>query len=142
MSRYEVSTPSKSESETYPAADGTHYDLKTRLGLSELRSQVWYFDPGEVSIYHLHRQQEELYYLIDGPAQMRLGQGDDEEIIEVTEGSTVKVEPGVPRQLLNETNSPTEWLVVAAPNVREAEIYHDKRGEFLPLDEFMEEVEE
>jgi mannose-6-phosphate isomerase-like protein (cupin superfamily) len=138
MADYSVAIPRQEESGSYPIGEEIHFDLKERLELSELRAQMWYFAPGESSFYHLHHQQEELYYLVDGPAQIRVGRGDDEDVVDFDEGTTVKVPPGVPRQLLNETDSASQWLVVASPNVREAVIYHDERDEFVPLDEFLE----
>jgi mannose-6-phosphate isomerase-like protein (cupin superfamily) len=142
MVDYGMATPTEEASDTYPAGDGTHYDLKGVLDLEELRAQMWFFEPGGSSIYHLHNRQEELYYLVDGPAQMRVGRDDDQELVDVPEGTTMTVPPGTARQLLNPTDHATTWLVVAAPNVREAEIYHEGRDEFLPLEEFLALVEE
>lgn len=137
MADYSLAIPSQEESDPFPAGDGNQFDLKGRLGLSKMRTRMWYFEPGEASSYHRHGEQEELYYLVDGPGQIRVGHGDDEEVVDVEDGTAVKVAPETPRQLLNETDSTTQWLVVAAPDVVEGEIYHDERGEFLPLSEFM-----
>lgn len=136
MAAYTVTRPRRAESDPFPAGEGRTVDLRAPLGLSEMRARMWYFDPGESSFYHRHEQQEELYYLLDGPAQIRVGAGEDETVLDVEEGSAVRVAPGAARQLRNDTDSPTRWLVIAAPNVREVELYDDDRGEFVPLDEF------
>jgi uncharacterized cupin superfamily protein len=137
MAEYAITQPNREESDSFPAGEGRTVDLRGPLGLSEMRARIWYFDPGEQSFYHLHDQQEELYYLVDGPAQIRVGADEDEEVLTVEEGAAVSVAPGTPRQLRNETDSSVQWLVIGAPNVREAAFYDEERGTFVSLDEFL-----
>lgn len=100
-------------------ADGTgtgldSVDLVETLDLEELRGRVWALDPGEALNYHRQTRQEELYVVLDGPAEIHVG-GDDHEI---PEGGLVRVPPGTVRQVRNDSEDRREvWLILGAPPV-------------------------
>ena len=102
------------EAEQTPGKSGTpRVVLTDQLDLQETRSSVWYISPGQQTTYHTQATQEELYFQIQGPGQIQLG----DELITVPERSVIKVPPPTPRRLFNESNQQHVWLVVGAPPV-------------------------
>ncbi len=94
------------------AASGTdHVDLVEQLGCTEMRPKVWYLSPGDAMSYHRQTEQEELYYVLDGPGRLKI----DDELIDVPEGASVRIPPETPRQVLNDTEGEHAWLIVGAP---------------------------
>ncbi len=89
-------------------------NLADVLGCTEMRPRVWYLDPGDATSYHRQAKQEEVYFVLEGPGRMRLG----EETLTLEEGSVVRVPPETPRQVLNDTaDERHEWLIIGAPAV-------------------------
>ncbi|WP_254546835.1 cupin domain-containing protein [Halomarina pelagica] len=94
------------------ASSGTdHVDLVERLGCTEMRPKVWYLSPGDAMSYHRQTEQEELYYVLRGPGRMKIGG----ELVDVPEGTAVRVPPETDRQVLNDTDGEHVWLIVGAP---------------------------
>lgn len=62
----------------------TRYRILTQaLDLSEMRANVWYFEPGEDLVYHAHDEQEELVYVLEGQFSLTIGHPDDTETHEI-----------------------------------------------------------
>ncbi len=101
------------EAERVPSASsGTpHVDLVDELGCTEMRPKVWYLSPGDEMSFHRQAEQEELYFVVRGPGRFRVG----DEVIDVAEGTAIRVPPETPRQVLNDTEGEHVWLVVGAP---------------------------
>lgn len=96
----------KSETETV--------DLTAELGLEAMRARVWFLEPGNTrKTFHRHAQQEELYYVLEGPGRLRVG----DEALDVPTGTALRLPPATPRKLFNDTDRPHVWLVVGAPPV-------------------------
>ncbi|PSP99167.1 cupin domain-containing protein [Halobacteriales archaeon QS_5_70_17] len=57
------------------------------LGAENLNANLWYFEPGEEIQYHAHREQEELYYVLEGRFSLKLGPSGEEEYVEVGPGA-------------------------------------------------------
>jgi len=95
------------------ASSGTlHVDLVEELGCAEMRPKVWYLSPGDAMSYHRQTDQEELYYVLDGPGRMKI----DGELMDVPEGSAVRIPPETNRQVLNDTDGGEHvWFIVGAP---------------------------
>jgi mannose-6-phosphate isomerase-like protein (cupin superfamily) len=97
------------------AASGTdHVDLVAELGCTEMRPKVWYLSPGDALSHHRQTEQEEFYYVLEGPARIRI---DGDEPMDVEEGTAIRIPPETPRQVLNDTEGEHVWLIVGAPNV-------------------------
>ncbi|MDL5361979.1 cupin domain-containing protein [Halalkalicoccus sp. NIPERK01] len=97
---------------TPSASSGTdHVDLAAELGCTEMRPKVWDLAPGDAMSYHRQREQEELYYVLSGPARIRIG--DDR--LDVSEGTAIRIPPETPRQVFNDTEEDHRWLIVGAP---------------------------
>lgn len=103
------------EAERTPSASsGTdHVDLGSELGCTEMRPKVWDLSPGDAMSYHRQTEQEELYYVLSGPARIRIG----DERMDVPEGAAIRIPPETPRQVFNDTDEEHRWLIVGAPPV-------------------------
>jgi mannose-6-phosphate isomerase-like protein (cupin superfamily) len=76
---------------------------------------------GKGSYGHRHRTQEEVYYVISGTLQFKLG----DELTEVEGGSAVRVAPGVVRSIWNDGPRDAELVIVSvrvADDHRDAEL--------------------
>ncbi len=105
------------EAERMPSASsGTdHVDLATELGCTEMRPKVWDLAPGDAMSYHRQREQEELYYVLQGPARIRI----DDERLDVSEGTALRIPPETPRRVFNDTDHDHRWLIIGAPPVED-----------------------
>ena len=86
-------------------------DLAGQLEAQTLGARLWRLHPGEASTKHRHFEMHELYVLLEGQGRMRV----DDELITLEPLSAVLVEPEHVRQLFNDTDSDTLWLVAGAP---------------------------
>ena len=60
---------------------------------------------------HRHREQEELYVVLEGTGRMRVGG----ELLTLPPLSAVVVSPAEVRQIFNDTDDDALWLVVGTP---------------------------
>ena len=86
-------------------------DLAKQLEATTLGARLWRLKPGQASTRHRHRATAELYVLLEGSGRMRVA----DELLTLTPLSSVHVEPGVIRQLFNDSADDQLWLVVGAP---------------------------
>ena len=86
-------------------------DLAKQLEAGALGARLWRIEPGQASTRHRHREQEELYVLLEGTGRARIG----EEVLTLEPMDTMLVEPATVRQLFNDTDADQLWLVVGAP---------------------------
>src|SRR6516225_7060136 len=86
-------------------------DLAKQLEASTLGARLWRLHPGQASTRHRHRCTQELYLLLEGTGRIRIG----EELYTLDPLSSLLIEPGEIRQLLNDTEADQLWLVVGAP---------------------------
>ena len=64
---------------------------------------------GKGSYGHRHRTQEELYFVLAGELQFKL----EDDVIDVSAGTAVRVAPGTVRSVWNERESDAELLIVS-----------------------------
>jgi uncharacterized cupin superfamily protein len=86
-------------------------DLGKQLGAESLGARLWRLSPGQASTRHRHRDQEELYLLLEGSGRVRV----DGELLTLEPLDSLLVEPAASRQLFNDTEADQLWLVVGAP---------------------------
>jgi quercetin dioxygenase-like cupin family protein len=86
-------------------------DLAKQLEAGSLGARLWRLAPGQASTWHRHRQEEELYLVLEGKGRVRV----DEERLTLAAGDALLVEPGSMRQVFNDTDADALWLVVGAP---------------------------
>lgn len=82
------------------------------------------YEPGEEAGYwHTHSEIEELYIFLEGSGQMGL----DEDIVDVTAGSVVRVGQGVWRtwRALPESNGQLRWICIRAGAIELTNYPHD-----------------
>jgi uncharacterized cupin superfamily protein len=86
-------------------------DLAKQLGAETLGARLWRLRPGEFSTRHRHRETHELYVVLEGEGRMRIG----EESFVLPRLSAVLISPEELRQIFNDGETDTLWLVVGAP---------------------------
>ncbi len=67
--------------------------------------------PGQSTTPHFHRRSEEIYYLLSGEGQMRLG----DEVRAVGPGDAIAIPPGMVHQLTNSGAGVLKLLCCCAP---------------------------
>jgi quercetin dioxygenase-like cupin family protein len=86
-------------------------DLAKQLEAETLGARYWRLAPGQASTKHRHFEMHELYVLLEGEGRVRV----DEEVFTLRPMSALLVEPEHTRQLFNDTDTDSLWLVVGAP---------------------------
>jgi uncharacterized cupin superfamily protein len=86
-------------------------DLGKQLGADSLGARLWRLAPGQASTRHRHRDQEELYVLLEGRGRVRV----DGELLTLEPLDSLLVKPAASRQLFNDTEADQLWLLVGAP---------------------------
>ena len=86
-------------------------DLAGQLDAKGLTARLWRLRPGEAMTRHRHRKEEELYVLLSGRGRMRV----DGELLTLEPLSAVLVEPESVRQLFNDSDGESLWLVAGTP---------------------------
>lgn len=91
--------------------------LSEALGLSEMRANVWYFDPGEELVFHAHETQEELVFVLEGEFELTVGHPGETETHDLGPGSVYAASPDVGRGIENLGDTEGSVLAVGAPAV-------------------------
>jgi uncharacterized cupin superfamily protein len=86
-------------------------DLAKQLGADGFGARLWRLQPGQASTRHRHGVQTELYMVLEGTGRMRVA----EELLTLAPLSAVLVEPVTVRQVFNDTDEDTLWLMVGTP---------------------------
>lgn len=86
-------------------------DFLERTGSENLSARLWRFPPRSAGTLHKHVRMEEFYFVLEGTGRMRVG----EETLTVAKYGGVLVGPDQLRQVFNDTDQETLWLVVGAP---------------------------
>lgn len=87
---------------------GKHF-LKDMLGLTGCEISINSMAPGAgMPIYHQHQENEEVYIFIQGKGQVQV----DGEVIEVQEGSIVRIAPNGERIWRNNSNEPLLYIII------------------------------
>jgi 2-hydroxychromene-2-carboxylate isomerase/quercetin dioxygenase-like cupin family protein len=86
-------------------------DLAGQLEAQTLGARLWRLVPGQYSTVHRHVEEHELYVVLAGTGRIRVG----EEAHTLGPLSAVLVEPGIERQVFNDTDGEALWLVAGAP---------------------------
>ena len=97
--------------------------INDAAGLSELGCHHYEAAPGEQIplAYHVHEQQEEVFYVLEGTLSVETPEG----TYEATAGEAFVVEPGSPQRAYNDADAdgPLRALVVGAPAVDDVSPY-------------------
>ena len=105
-------------------------DFLERTGSQILGARLWKLPPRSANTLHKHVRAEEFYFVLEGIGRIRIG----EETLTVPRYGTVLVGPSSLRQVFNDTDCETLWLIIGAP---EAELEPHERSDmslFYPVD--------
>lgn len=87
---------------------GKHF-LKDILGFTGCEISINSLPPGTgMPFYHQHKDNEEVYIFIQGKGQVQV----DDEVIDVQEGSIVRIAPNGQRTWRNNSNEPLLYIVI------------------------------
>ena len=85
--------------------------LKDALGFTGCEISLNSMAPGaNMPIYHQHQQNEEVYIFIQGKGQIQI----DGEVIDVEEGTIVRIAPNGERTWRNNSNEPLFYIIIQA----------------------------
>lgn len=89
---------------------GKHF-LKGAVGLTSCEVSINSMAPGAgMPIYHKHQQNEEVYIFIQGKGQVQV----DGEVIDVQEGTIVRIAPNGERIWRNNSTEPLLYIIIQA----------------------------
>ncbi len=86
-------------------------DFLERTGSENLGARLWRLPPQSANTLHKHIRAEEFYFVLEGVGRMRVG----DETLTVPKYGAVLVGPEQLRQVFNDTEAETLWLIVGAP---------------------------
>ena len=90
-------------------------DFLERTGSENLGARLWRMPPRSANTLHRHPRKEEFYFVLEGVGRMRV----DGTPLTVPRYGGVLVRPGSLRQVFNDTDDETLWLIVGAPEEME-----------------------
>ena len=96
-------------------------DYLERTGSELLGARLWRMPPMSANTLHKHVLAEEFYFVLEGTGRIRVG----EETLTVPKHGGVLFGPSLLRQIFNDSDTETLWLIVGAP---------DKEFESRPID--------
>jgi len=88
-------------------------DFLERTGSQILGARLWQLPPKSANTLHKHIRSEEFYFVLEGVGRIRVGK----ETLTVPRYGGVLVGPEMLRQIFNDTEAETLWLIVGAPEV-------------------------
>ena len=86
-------------------------DFLERTGSENMGARLWRLPPGSANTWHKHIRAEEFYFVLEGVGRMRIGR----ETVTVPKYGGVLVGPEQLRQVFNDTETETLWLIIGAP---------------------------
>jgi quercetin dioxygenase-like cupin family protein len=96
-------------------------ELSDRLTRS--RGNLWRFPPGVKGRRHSHKEQEEVFVVVEGTLTMELGE--ERRRVELPSGSIVVLEAGTQILIANETDAQAAMFVSGTPPVTGDGVIHD-----------------
>lgn len=86
-------------------------DYLERTGSEKLGARLWRLPPLSANTLHQHIRSEEFYFVLEGTGRMRIG----DTTVTVPRYGGVLVGPETLRQVFNDTDCDTLWLIIGAP---------------------------
>ena len=87
-------------------------DYLERTGTEMLGARLWRLPPKSANTLHRHVRTEEFYFVLEGVGRLRVG----DETLTVPRHGGVLVGPSVLRQVFNDSDAETLWLIIGAPD--------------------------
>jgi mannose-6-phosphate isomerase-like protein (cupin superfamily) len=91
-------------------------DFLERTKSENLGARLWRLPPKSANTLHRHIKMEEFYFVVEGTGRIRVG----DQTLTIPQHGGVLVGPEQLRQIFNDTETETLWLIVGAPD-REVE---------------------
>ena len=105
-------------------------DFLERTGSQILGARLWRLPPKSANTLHKHVRAEEFYFVIEGTGRIRIG----DETLTVRKYGGVLVGPSLLRQIFNDTEEETLWLIVGAPEAELEPGESSDKSLFYPVD--------
>ena len=86
-------------------------DFLERTGSEKMGARLWRFPPGSANTLHKHIRAEEFYFVLEGTGRIRV----DGQTLTVPKHGAAHVGPDQLRQVFNDTEEETLWLIMGAP---------------------------
>jgi quercetin dioxygenase-like cupin family protein len=83
--------------------------------MAGVRGHLWKYPPGGQGRKHLHREQEEIFVVVEGTFTMTLGE--EEQVVTLPPRSVVVLSPGTPIHIRNESDADAIAFMVGSPPV-------------------------
>jgi mannose-6-phosphate isomerase-like protein (cupin superfamily) len=87
-------------------------DFLERTKSEILGARLWRYPPKSAGTLHRHIKAEEFYFVLEGVGRMRV----DGQTLSIPKYGGVHVGPALLRQVFNDTENDTLWLIVGAPD--------------------------
>lgn len=91
-------------------------DFLERTKSENLGARLWRLPPKSANTLHRHIKMEEFYFVLEGTGRIRVG----DQTLTIPKHGGVLVGPEQLRQIFNDSETETLWLIVGAPD-REVE---------------------
>lgn len=91
--------------------------VQAELGTENLVTNLWYFEEGEEMVHHVHDEQEEVYYVLEGEFELKLGEAGEAASHVVDEGTFFAAGAGVGHGHRCTSADGGVLLAVGSPNV-------------------------
>jgi mannose-6-phosphate isomerase-like protein (cupin superfamily) len=88
-----------------------HADFLERTKSEMMGARLWRLPPNSANTWHKHVKAEEFFFVVEGTGRIRVG----DDTLTVPRHGAVHVGPEAMRQIFNDTDRDTLWLVVSAP---------------------------
>ncbi|MGD1029668.1 MAG: cupin domain-containing protein [Opitutaceae bacterium] len=105
-------------------------DFLERTGSMNLGARFWRLPPKSANTLHKHVLKEEFYFVLEGTGRIRIG----EDTVTVPRYGAVLVGPSLLRQIFNDTDSETLWLIIGAPEAEVEPHELSNKSLFYPVD--------
>ncbi|HYV86111.1 MAG TPA: cupin domain-containing protein [Patescibacteria group bacterium] len=86
-------------------------NLAEQLGSEKLGARLWRLPPFSANTWHKHKEQDELYFVLEGTGRIRVGT----DTLTIPRYGAVLVRPSCLRQVFNDTAEEALWLILGAP---------------------------
>ncbi|MFT3782989.1 MAG: cupin domain-containing protein [Nibricoccus sp.] len=86
-------------------------DYLERTGSENLGARLWRVPPKSANTLHKHVRTEEFYFVLEGTGRIRVGN----ESLTVPKYGGILVGPAMVRQIFNDSETETLWLIIGAP---------------------------
>ncbi len=91
-------------------------ELPLLTQMANVRGHFWKFPPGGQGRKHLHKEQEEIFVVIEGTFTMTLGE--EGEVVTLPPRSVVVLSPNTPIQIRNESAADAIAFMLGSPPVQ------------------------